>query len=216
MTPDIDLIPADYREIRRRWKWIRITAVLTAAACVSLTLSGLHLSRQANAIEATNADALVQTALARQQTEQLATLDERVASMTAKWQLLQSLRHGAAAESLFTLIDQALPAGEVWFDEVRLVRAGVEPPTAATTETAGYFVVVNNTAEPTANVRTTMSIKGHATDHAALSKFVRHLYTNKDVVDVRLNRTSRQAAGARTPVSFELAITLGGSPEQPA
>ena len=51
-----------------------------------------------------------------------------------------------------------------------------------------------------------MTIKGQAKDHAALSRFVRKLFTQAAIQDVRILNTSR-VTNAKI-VNFDLAVTV--------
>lgn len=212
MTPNIDLIPNEYRVMRQRKAHMHVA--LAVAVAILLALGGLSvtLSRQANAIERNNESNRMTSALIVQQRDQLAVLEQRHGLLHEEWLLLQGLRSGAAAQDLFVLIDRALPAGDVWFEDWQFKRAGVVAPSSSSAVETGYFIVVpageQGASEDTWQVRTSMTIRGQARDHAALSSFVRRLFAQADVHDVKLNRTSRQDMRAASVVSFDLSVTL--------
>lgn len=217
MTPDIDLIPTDYRETRWRAGFVRAVVGATAATCIVLLGISASLFARISALEKDNQSARSRNAITEQQQAQLDLTNERIAALESKLAMLNGLRSGAPAEDLFSLIDTALPAGEVWLDDLRLVRAGVTVSQGGTSERAGYFIVVADApADAPATVRTTLDLEGHAIDHAALSRFVRQLYTHPEVQDVRLDRTTRQRQDDSAAVGFELSITLSHRSEQPA
>lgn len=211
MTPDIDLIPADYRARQSRVRHAKYVGLATLLLCVGMAAMAAGLGRSALRVEQDNMRHLTESSLTGQQRDQLASLEQRTLELTRQLNTLQGLRSGAAAEDLFVLIDRALPAGQVWFDEWRLVRAGVLATGGNVSEERGYFIVVpaDNLRDSDARtVRTTMSIKGQATDHAALSLFVRELYRHPSILEVKLNRSTRQEYKNASVVDFDLSITL--------
>ncbi|MEO1574243.1 MAG: PilN domain-containing protein [Pseudomonadota bacterium] len=217
MTPDIDLIPAEYRETRWRQRFVQVVGGVTAVICLALLGVSASLAGKIGALDRANKAALGRIAITEQQQAQLDVMNERIAGLESKLAMLNGLRSGAPAEDLSALIDTALPAGEVWLDDLRLVRAGVTVSQGATSERAGYFIVIADApADAPATVRTTLDLEGHAVDHAALSRFVRQLYTHPEVQDVRLDRTTRKRQEDSGAVGFELSITLSHRTEQPA
>lgn len=217
MTPDIDLIPEEYRETRWRIKVLKRTGLVTVIACAALLAATAFMMSRTR--EASNANKAAQgrIAIAEQQRAQLEIIDGRIAGLEAQLRLLGGLRSGAVAEALFALIDDALPQGEVWLDDLRLVRAGVSVPEGATAERVGYFIVVSNPpGDGQTHVQSTLDLEGHAVDHAALSRFVRRLYAHPEVNEVRLDRTTRRNAEDDGAVGFELSITLTHVTSQPA
>ncbi len=212
MMPDIDLIPTEYRVMRQRKVHMHLALALAVIVLLLLSVLSVLLSRQANAIEHDNESRRMESALIVQQRDQLAILEQRHGLLREEWLLLQGLRSGAAAQDLFVLIDRALPAGDVWFEDWQFKRAGVVAPPSSSAVATGYFIVVpagdQSVADDTWQVRTSMTIRGQARDHAALSNFVRRLFDQPAVHDVKLNRTSRQVMRTESVVTFDLSVTL--------
>jgi hypothetical protein len=212
----IDLIPTDYRDALRRRRRAVAAGTVTALACAGLLAGALHLHSAAAAMRARSDDIRTALAVDARQREQLAQSDERLKALDEEWTLLQGLRSGAAAEDLFRIIDAALPGDDVWFTEWRFARAGVIAPPSAKTVNSGYFIIVpagqGTEAQPRWQVLTHMDITGEARNHAALSRFVRGLFAQPQIQDVKVNRTHvRDYVGTRV-VDFSLAIVLHSEP----
>ena len=113
------------------------------------------------------------------------------------------------------IIDRALRGGDVWFVSWKFRRAGVIAPPTPRTVNTGYFIVVpaGESAELESwRVKTHMNINGQARDHAALSRFVRGLYAQPEIRDVKVNNTRvRQYDNSRV-VDFDMAVVLHVDP----
>ena len=212
----IDLIPTDYREALRRRRHALTAVVVTAVLCVTVLCGALAL-RSATAELRDQADG-IRTALAvdARQREQLEASDQRLKALDDEWNLLQGLRSGAVAEDLFVIIDAALPGDDVWFTRWSFARAGVIAPPNVKTVNSGYFIVVpagqRPEAQPSWQVRTHMDINGEARNHAALSRFVRGLFAQPQIQDVKVNRTQVRDYVGTPVVDFSLAIVLHSEP----
>ena len=212
MDSDVDLIPAEFRQWRTRTAHLWLTAIAMVASVSFIAVLALWLATKAGALEQANAQQETQAALTTHQRAQLDVLDERYQALKEEWTLLRGLRSGASIEDLFVLVDRALIEGEVWFSDWRLRRAGVMVPASAAPVNTGYFLVMpagsgGQTADQW-QVRTMMVIRGQASDHAALSRFVRGLYQQPDVQEVKLNRTNLHTYQEASAVDFELSIAL--------
>lgn len=212
MNSDVDLIPGEYRALRQRKRHLWLALGVLAAMLVLASMLAMMLAGNAKKVERSNQDRRTQTALGVQQQEQLVILEERLAALEQEWLVLRGLRSGASAHDLFVLIDSALPAGEVWFDDWQFRRAGVLVPDTTSVASSGYFIVVparrDTPDDQPWQVRTTMTIRGQARDHAALSRFVRGLYEQPHIQNVKLNRTTRLSVKEVMAVAFDLSIVL--------
>lgn len=218
MTNSIDLVPADYRQELTRQRHMRWTAATICTICALVVGLSMLMTTKARALRGESEKVQTRQALVALYDEQLATLDQRLAALDEEWTLLRSLRSGLAVDDVFLMIDRALPGSDVWFTDWSFRRAGVvlpETPGGAGTRT-GYFIVVTSQTGPdkTASwqVETHMNIVGQATDHAALSKFVRGLYENRQVDSVKLNQTRVREYSDRSVVDFDLAVVLYSEP----
>ena len=113
---------------------------------------------------------------------------------------------------MFVTIDRALTSNDVWFLEWQFQRAGVMAGEEVRTVNTGYFIVVPEGADQLAadelRVRTHMTIRGQARDHSALSGFVRHLFTQREIDDVRILRTALNSSRQASTVDFDLEVVL--------
>jgi hypothetical protein len=129
-----------------------------------------------------------------------------------QYRLLSDLRSGAAAGDMFVTIDRALTSDDVWFRNWQFQRAGVMVGKEVRTVNSGYFVVVPDGEEQLASdelrVQTHMAIRGQARDHSALSSFVRRLFVQPEIDDIRIRRTSLIDRSRADTVDFELAVVL--------
>ncbi|MGB5538977.1 MAG: hypothetical protein WBO37_02690 [Gammaproteobacteria bacterium] len=207
---EIDLIPTDYRY--RIWLQGRarqvVSVVVVLLVALLLVMTTMHyLSGRA---DARIAELQAQQAITAQQREQLTRLDGNRAELESRLALLGGLRGGAAASAMFVAIDRAMVQGDVWFKGWEFNRAGsvVERRQEATSN--GYFIVMpaaDGTESTEAwKIETHMKIRGQAKDHSALSGFVRRLYQQPEILDVRILNTS-VAANSRF-VDFNLAVTV--------
>lgn len=207
---DIDLIPTDYRNrvwLQSQARTVGIVGV-TLLVILLLALAVLH-------VLAGRTDARIQElqnrqAITAQQREQLASLDATRAELESRLALLDGLRSGAAAPAMFSTIDNALVEGDVWFSGWEFNRAGSIVERKQEAGSNGYFIVMpaadGNVSNEAWKIETHMKIRGKAKDHSALSGFVRRLYQQPEIQDVRILNTS-VATGSHY-VDFNLAVTV--------
>jgi hypothetical protein len=207
---EIDLIPTDYRN--RIWLLGRARAVVSGALALGLlqlVLAGL-IHYRSGALDARVAALESRQAITQQQRAKLEQLDNSREDLENRLALLAGLRGGAAARDMFEAVDRAMVKGEVWFLDWEFNRDGsvVEPPKQ--TGSNGYFIVIPAGAgeKTTAawKIDTNMRIRGQASDHSALSRFVRRMYQQPEIQDVRIIDTVL-AANSRN-VNFNLAVTV--------
>lgn len=212
MTLSIDLIPSDYRQRLRMHGLLRMSLALAAAVLAMTAAGGYGLERAAYSVRQDTEQARLKLAMNAQQRDQLDRLDRQLASLNDELTLLRGLRSGAAAEDLFRIIDRSLPGNDVWFTDWQFRRAGVLVPETPGTVKTGYFIVVRPDTEADEQtpwqVETHMKIDGQARDHAALSKFVRGLFEQPEIKDVKLNRTQIRRYSNLSVVDFDLAVVL--------
>jgi hypothetical protein len=126
--------------------------------------------------------------------------------------LLRELRSGAAAREMFLTLDRVLINGEVWFLDWEFQRAGsmVKQNEKEQAVNTGYFIIVQSNEDTGTSeawkIETHMNIRGQAKDHSALSRFVRRLFEQPEIKDVRILNTTR--ARGREMVEFRLAIIV--------
>ena len=154
-----------------------------------------------------------QQAITNQQREALTQLDDHRSALQRKLELLTGLRGGAEAVQMFVTIDRAIQEGEVWFLDWEFRRAGSAVEHKPETNSNGYFILMpaeNGQAGTEAwKIETHMTLRGQARDHSALSGFVRRLYRQRAIQDVRILDTSRQPQN--DVVDFRLAVTVNSA-----
>lgn len=209
---DIDLIPNAYRT--RRWQalWLKTSAILLAGLFVAIAVA-LVMLNTATAKTKERVDALqVRQTVTAQQRVDLEQLITKKSELEQQFELLSSLRSGAAAEDMFVAIDRALTSDDLWFVEWQFERAGVMIGAGVRTVNTGYFIVVPDGAyrslDGAIRVQTNMTIRGQSRDHSALSSFVRRLFAQPEIDDVRIRRTSINSNGRIRAVDFELDVTI--------
>lgn len=209
---DIDLIPQAYRT--RRWQslWIKRSILLLGGLIGILMLSssalGVATAKAKSRVEALQ---LRQTVTAQQRAD-LERLGTEKTELEHQFRLLSGLRSGAAAGDMFVTIDRALTSDELWFLEWQFQRAGVMAGEELRTVNTGYFIVVPDGARQLAandlRVQTHMTIRGQARDHSALSSFVRRLFAQPEIDDIRIQRTALNRSIQTSTVDFDLEIVL--------
>ena len=209
---DIDLIPAEYRQARWLSLWLKqlgISAVVLIAFCLVLYVG---VSRQVESLQAEATVLEQQQAITAQQRTALEDLHLRKTLAGKQLKLLNGLRSGAPARSVFNVIDRALADSDVWFLNWQFRRAGMTVPESVAGTETGYFIMVDEDAAANSSntwqVETHMTITGQALDHEALSQFVNGLYAQNSVVDVKVQRTELNKRNRRDVVQFDLAVVL--------
>jgi len=206
---EIDLIPESYRRQRSQSLWIKIIAGIVLGLGVTTAAARVWLDSSINQLDADVARLESQQAITSQERDQLAALNADRQSYQEQLYLLKGLRSGAAATSLFGIIDQVLVGDELWFRTWEFRRAGVTNAEGQTVET-GYFVVVSDDDQEKDawRVETHMTIAGQANDHSALSEFVQRLLSHPEIDNVRIRRTELSRYATRSLVDFDLAVVI--------
>lgn len=215
MTSEMDLIPQDYRDR------LRISGLIkrfTFSAAGMLLLSalvyaafGIAISSDSKAIQALEK----KKAITSQQRLVLERLQGEHQGMADKLAVLERLRGGAVAQDMFIAVDRALDGDSVWFTSWSFLRAGSAAPREPQTVNTGYFIVIpqgqGSDPQPAWQIKTHMEIKGQASDHAALSEFVRRLLDQSQIADVRVLNTRQHKYRQATVVDFELAVVVNSN-----
>jgi len=209
---DIDLIPQAYRTRRWQARWMMVSAWLLGGLVGMLILSSVLLGT-ATAKAKSRVEALQHRhAVTAQQRADIERLGQEKTELEQQFHLLSGLRSGAAAADMFLTVDRALTSNDVWFLDWQFQRAGVMAGGEVSTVNTGYFIVVpegaNQLAADAVRVQTDMTIRGQAQDHSALSGFVRRLFEQPAVDDVRILRTALNRSNQTSTVDFDLAVVL--------
>ncbi len=116
---------------------------------------------------------------------------------------------------MFSTIDRSLAGDELWFLNWRFRRAGVSVGPDQKTRNSGYFVVMPQGEQQSASqawqIETHMQIKGQAIDHSALSRFVKSLFEQPEIHNVRVLKTSLRRYAATSVVDFDLAVVVNSN-----
>jgi Tfp pilus assembly protein PilN len=201
---DIDLIPADHRALRqgRRW-WARALAGMALALLA--TVGARAWLQRAIAREAPQVAALrAQAGEAGALRSELLALSQREARLQDQWRDLRALRHPPPWQAALKAVDQAVDqtmgqAGtpQVWLDQLQVLSAMPAAPLAP--------VAAASAPVPQAY---RLEVKGHAADHAALSRLVQGLGAQPGLVDVRLTQSGLHPAAGVDALDFELSAAL--------
>lgn len=207
---DIDLIPADYRNRI----WLQGRAKLFAAGIASmLVITALVFTAMqviTGKLENRIGELQKQQEITTQQRNEIVQLNSNKQDLEHQLELLSSLRSGAAAPEMFTAIDRAMSDGDVWFENWEFRRAGSSIEKKEEISSNGYFIILpagNDATTDTAwKIETHMTIKGQAKDHSALSRFVRQMYNQPEIHNIKILNTT--TAANKKAVDFNLAVTV--------
>ena len=209
---DIDLIPQAYRTRRWQIRLMKNTSYLMIGLVGTLVLAWAVLG--VAIVNAKTDLEILQNKLSysAQQRAEIERLAADKTELERQFLLLSNLRSGAAAGDMFVTIDQALTGDDVWFRNWKFERAGIMVGEDVETTNSGYFIVVAECAAHLAadelRIQTEMEIRGQAIDHSALSSFVRRLFVQPEIDDIRIRRTSLIDRNRADTVDFELAVIL--------
>ena len=191
-----DLIPPAFHRLRSRRRWLVRGGALCAAVVTASLLGGYLLGHWNTALRADVArQAQTRDAWAQVQS-QITLVSERHQRLRQRADGLAQLRRGLSMNDTLAVIERQLGNGDIWFLSWQAVQAA-PPRTAAPAAEASLLV--------------SMSIRGRAGDHAALSAFVRRLAAHPAIRDVRIENTNAERVGDAPVVSFSLAVMLDGS-----
>ena len=212
LTAEIDLVPLDYRlhhaklRIVKRYALIVVPLVVIGAlAYGALRYHTWNIEREVETLQQ-------RTLISGQQRDQITNLRKIAGDFQRQLAMLGRLRSGGQALDMFTTIDRAIPAGDVWFRTWTFRRAGFVIGGDKEGVNRGYFVVIpansdTENSEPW-QIETHMDIKGQARDHSALSTFVQRLFDQPQIQDVRVVNTSRRKVENVSVIDFDLRIVV--------
>lgn len=212
---DIDLIPNDYRNWLGQRSVVRRYGTVFVALNVLIIVAAVVFGQMSERARADVSRLKSENAITQQQQTQLQQLEDQQSEYERQWSLLRGLRAGAAIDDIFTLIDESIISGDLWFLDWSFRRAGVIVDGEQQGVETGYFIIVADNADPFANpdleVETHMTIHGQAKDHQALSKFVRALFEQQDIKDVNVQKTSQIDYANGRAVDFNMTVVLNSA-----
>ena len=212
---DIDLIPNDYRNWLGQQSVVRKYGTVFVALNVLIIVAAVVFGQMSERARADVSRLKSENTITQQQQTQLQQLEDQQSEYERQWSLLRGLRAGAAIDDIFTLIDESIISGDLWFLDWSFRRAGVIVDGEQQGVETGYFIIVADNADPFANpdleVETHMTIHGQAKDHQALSKFVRALFEQQDIKDVNVQKTSQIDYANGRAVDFNMTVVLNSA-----
>ncbi len=209
----MDLVPVEYRQVRRMRRWVRGFALVQGGLLLALVLAkaGLAYGEAQRRREIQELQAAEQ--LARDTQARLVQLDAERVMAERRLSILDGLRGGISSGAVFGAVDAALAEG-VWFLDWTFSRAGQLVESAPKAEQAGYFLVIPLDGEDDAyegrawRLETHMEIRGRSLDHSTLARFVGRLLDQPRIEQVRIVSTRAQAMADREVIAFELAVIV--------
>ena len=210
----MDLIPADYRRYVQQLQLLRRWGLFLLVLMVLSVMLSLALKYKTNDYQKEIVVLEKKKAISSHQRGILQSLEKDHDLLNQKRQVLEKLRGGALAEDMFVNIDRALNGRSVWFKNWKFIRAGSKVREQARGVNTGYFIVIpegshaNQKQEEAWQIQTHMEVSGQATDHEALSNFVRRVLKQPQISDVRILNTQQQVHVDKTVVDFRLVITV--------
>lgn len=211
---DIDLIPQDYRNQQTQLSVLRKYAASFGALNFLVVVVALVLSQSSKSVATEATELKMANAITQQQQAQLEQLQIQQAEYERQLGLLRGLRAGAAVDEIIAIVDRALNGRELWFLDWQFRRAGVVVNGEQRGIETGYFVIVDEdqkASDEEWQVETRMTIRGQAKDHEALSTFVRALFEQSEITDVKLQKTSATTYGNGRVVEFDMTISLNST-----
>jgi hypothetical protein len=207
---EIDLIPSDYRNRVVIFDWLRrlivalvVFMLLGVVIYVVLEVANKRLGEDVESLQNR------QKSIAMDR-DALREISEKRDHFQRQWEMLKNLRDSKAAEKMFVIVDRAISAGDVWFLSWEFQRSDTFVEFLPDSPGEDYFVVLSGNKDDgtgeALQINTHMTIKGQASDHSALSKFVRRLYEQPEVKDVRILNTSLM--NSAKVVNFDMIVTV--------
>lgn len=210
----MDLIPGDYKRYLQQLHIMQRWALLMVIMISLSVLASIAFHYKAEANQARIALYEQQQAISSQQQDELHALQNNQKMLLDKRETLMQLRRIASAEDMFRVIDMSLDGKNVWFrnwtfDRVRIMDdkepKGARKASSVTKRGAGNN---DNRLEGVWDIQTRMEIDGGASDHEALSMFVRRLLQQPQIDDVRIQNTQQYLQAEKAVVNFRLLITV--------
>lgn len=208
---ELDLIPEDYRI--RRWQLAYAKRIVSAGfvALLAVVLLAVTYVNRNGVLE----DEIVELQASREALQKATmahqALNAKLTEAQATLDRLEQMRTGASAADILSTVNRAIEGRDIWFDSWEFRRTGVVEDTAPRAVETGYFIVTpdgGRNREPGPLIETHMTIRGQASDHAALSDFVKTMIAQPTIAEVRVVRTYKQSERTETPLSFDVAIVL--------
>lgn len=212
---EIDLIPIEYREYR--WKRRMLFGLGGLALVVTLTClaTGFGLKLVNKNIREEIAVLQGQQAVTNQQRSTMESLRGQLEQMQQQRKLMDKLRTGSEAVQMFSTLDAALDNRKVWFRkwEFRRAMEVVDQSRVGLQQSSpesGFFIVIPiGQAQPKYwEISNHMTIKGEASDHHELSRFVASMFAQPEIRDVKVLTANRRTYPTFNAVAFDIAVVV--------
>lgn len=210
----MNLIPEDYFQYIRQLRFLRLVGTALLSFLALSVLISLGLKYKADEYHKEIVVLEKQKAISSQQRSQLQSLEKNYQKLDEKLVILEKLRGGALAKDMFVNIDRALTGKDVWFKNWTFVRAGSKTNEPAKGVNTGYFIVIpeaeriNKKQQEAWKIQMHMEIEGQATNHGALSSFVRRVLQQPQIADVKILSTRKQVSIDNVVVDFKLIVMV--------
>jgi Tfp pilus assembly protein PilN len=212
---NIDLIPLEYHRKRLFSGWLKI-ATLVVFALTALIVSVFAILRYESANMQQKIDQLqAQKAISNNHREQLQQLNQKKEALQQQLKLLAGLRSGESAETMFDVINRAMPGQKIWINRWGFRRAGTPVDEADRAVNTGYFIVIpqgvgkgRKPKPETWKIETQMTLQGQAFDYEALSDFVLNLTRRPEIDNVRVVTTRMTQLKNIKLVDFSLEVIV--------
>jgi hypothetical protein len=207
---DIDLIPTDYRN--RIWLLgkAKLLGLVIAFMLVITTAIVIVIHVDNGKLDARIIELQKQQANTSQQQDVVTHLQEDIQDMEHQIVLLNNLRGGIGALDMFTTIDRAMNDVDVWFDSWEYRRTGSPVENRVHPDNNDHSSIIpadeDTTSDTVWMIDTHMTIKGQAKDYSTLSHFVRQLYKQSAIRDVKILNTA--TAADMKAVDFNMTVSV--------
>ncbi len=212
---DIDLVPNDYRAMNWLRSRAKRTLTVTGGSLLATVLVYAVIHVLSGKLDQRISVLQSKQAITTQQREVLTRLGNHRSGLERKLNLLTGLRGGTVASRMFVTIDRAMSEDEVWFLDWEFRRAGSAVERKEQTSSNGYFIIIPAADGEESNeawkIETHMTFRGQARDHSALSGFVRRLYEQPEIQDVRILNTTKDSQGKYVEFNLAVIVNSGGA-----
>jgi len=202
---EFNLIPAEFHARVRQRRLLLLNAS-AAVAVVLLCVGSLGIAH--HLLDQREAELIVlrqHKALSVQQQDRLTYLQSQKTKLESDLRLLSSLQSTVPMADIVVAVEDAAQPADVHFQSWAFRRAGIRTADDPEVRQPSYYVLAAEQTFPVSwESLTHMTIHGEAKDHAALSTFVQRLFEQRDIEDVRIQRSSRTERG----VEFQLAVVM--------
>ncbi len=215
---DIDLIPADYRNLARLRRRLPRVVIAVIAVVLIIGVARFALYRLVSFENAHMAQLQTESNVAARSNADADSFRQRKALAEKQLAELDELRGRDRLSLLLRAIDVAY-SDSIWVDHVRFFRGDIpagETSSLPGVGRSGVIVVpkanvpVPGTAPASAAGEQRAEIVGHATSHTKLAEFMRSLASQPGIAEVRLVDTGLGSYANVPVIDLTLVLVIGG------